>query len=132
MSDPDKEGDKRNNVARNGENTASNTPSRPWLAPPWQPGQSGNPAGRPKGSKNEFVEDFWRDLRDAWKAHGRDALKRVIETMPDKFIAVAAGKIPAEIEHTSNTYVIVAPEASTSTQEWLDSLSVRRPDQTIQ
>jgi hypothetical protein len=93
--------------------------------------QPGN-GGRPKGAKNKFVEDFWKDLQKVWAEEGLDALYKVCRTMPDKFIMAAAGKIPSEVEHTSNTYVIVAPEASTSTQEWLDSLSVRRPDQTIQ
>jgi hypothetical protein len=128
MSDPEKEGDKRNNVAR-GEFTSANTAN---LRPPWQPGQSGNPAGRPKGAKSEFTEAFWRDIRDAWAAGGADAIKRMMRDMPDKFVMVAASKIPQEVETTTTTYVIVAPEASTSTQEWLDSLSVRRPDQTIQ
>jgi hypothetical protein len=119
MSDPETEDERQQRIERD-------AASGQFLS-----GHKGGP-GRPKGSKNEFVEDFWKDLRDAWKAHGRDAIKRMIETMPDKFVTVAAGKIPQEVEHTSNTYVIVAPEASTSTQEWLDSLSVRRPDQTIQ
>jgi hypothetical protein len=56
----------------------------------------------------------------------------MMRDMPDKFVTVAAGKIPQEVELTSNTYVIVAPEACSSTQEWLDSLSVRRPGETIQ
>jgi hypothetical protein len=61
-----------------------------------RPFQPGNP-GRPKGSKNQFVEDFWRDLRDAWKMHGRSAIERmVLRDMPDKFVTVAAGKIPAK------------------------------------
>jgi hypothetical protein len=95
---------------------------------PFQPGEG----GRPKGAKNKFVERFWEDLQKVWQEEGLAALYKVARTMPDKFILASAGKIPAEVEHTSNTYVIVAPEASTSTQEWLDSLSVRRPGETIQ
>jgi hypothetical protein len=93
--------------------------------------QPGN-GGRPKGAKNKFVERFWEDLQKVWLEEGLAALYRVARDFPDKFVVAAAGKIPAEVEHTSNTYVIVAPEASTSTQEWLDSLSVRRPGETIQ
>jgi hypothetical protein len=126
MSDPDKEGDKSNIIAPV---IASTVPKQ---LTPWKPGQSGNPAGRPKGSKNEFVEKFWKDIKKVWEEEGLAALYKVARTMPDKFILAAAGKIPQEVEHTSATYVIVAPEASSTTQEWLDSLSVRRPDQTIQ
>jgi hypothetical protein len=128
MSDPDKEGDKRNIISLGSEETKRNTAG----LRPWQPGQSGNPAGRPKGAKSEFTEQFWRDIRDAWQTGGADCIKRMMRDMPDKFVVVAASKIPQEVETTTTTYVIVAPEASTSTQEWLDSLSVRRPDQTIQ
>jgi hypothetical protein len=128
MSDPDKEGDKRNIISLIAENTARKQP----IGTPWQPGQSGNPAGRPKGAKSQFTEDFWRDIRDAWQTGGADCIKRMMRDMPDKFVVVAASKIPQEVETTTTTYVIVAPEASTSTQEWLDSLSVRRPGETIQ
>jgi hypothetical protein len=93
--------------------------------------QPGN-GGRPKGAKNKFVERFWEDLQKVWQEEGIAALYKVAKTMPDKFIMAAAGKIPQEVETTTTTYVIVAPEASTSTQEWLDSLSVRRPGETIQ
>jgi hypothetical protein len=98
----------------------------------FKPGQSGNPAGRPKGAKSQFTEDFWRDLRDVWKLHGRAAIERVIAEDPAKFLAIAASKVPGEIEVSNTSYVIVAPEAAASTEEWLESLSVRRPDQALQ
>jgi hypothetical protein len=82
--------------------------------------------------KNAFVENIWEDLQKVWQEEGLSCLYRVARDMPDKFILAAANKIPGEIEVTNSTYVIVAPEASTSTQEWLDSLSVLRPGETIQ
>jgi len=39
-----------------------------------QPGQSGNPKDRPKGSRNKLTEDFFGDLCDAWQAFGKPAL----------------------------------------------------------
>jgi hypothetical protein len=130
MSDP-KEGESATEGVTNlrGENEGL-TPRERSLAN-LRPFQPGNP-GRPKGAKNRFVENFWRDLQKVWQEEGLSCLYRVAKDMPDKFILAAANKIPGEVEVTSNTYVIGAPEASTSTQEWLDSLSVRRPDQTIQ
>jgi hypothetical protein len=36
------------------------------LKEPWQPGQSGNPNGRPKGSRNKLGEAFVADLLAVW------------------------------------------------------------------
>jgi hypothetical protein len=60
------------------------------------------------------------------------AIKRLIAEDPGKFVAIAANKIPGEVEVTSSTYVIVAPSAAESTEEWLSQLSIQRPDQTLQ
>ncbi|WP_458193262.1 DUF5681 domain-containing protein [Bradyrhizobium sp. UFLA05-153] len=32
------------------------------MAPPWPPGQSGNPAGRPRGSRSKLSESFLSDF----------------------------------------------------------------------
>jgi hypothetical protein len=127
MSDPEKESSSITKLEDANEELTGRARSLANLRP-FEPGNG----GRPKGAKNKFVERFWEDLQKVWLEEGLAALYRVARDFPDKFVVAAAGKIPAEVEHTSNTYVIVAPEASTSTQEWLDSLSVRRPDQTIQ
>ena len=63
---------------------------------PWQPGQSGNPNGRPKGSRNKLGEDFIRDIYESWKARGREVIEKVIETKPQDFLKVVASLLPKE------------------------------------
>lgn len=61
----------------------------------WKPGQSGNPSGRPKGSKNAFGEQFWKDLAAEWANRGPKALQALDDL---EFAKLAAGKAPTLIE----------------------------------
>jgi hypothetical protein len=72
---------------------------------PWKPGQSGNPKGRPQGSRNKLSEDFLADLHDAWKAYGRSALMAAAWTEPVSFVRVVASLMPKELEATTITVV---------------------------
>jgi len=43
---------------------------RPQLAAPWKPGESGNPAGRPLGSRNKLSESVIQDIAADWAIGG--------------------------------------------------------------
>ena len=71
----------------------------------FKPGQSGNPKGRPQGSRNKLSEDFFRDLCDAWQAFGKPALMTAAWTHPVEFVRVVASLVPRELEATTTVHV---------------------------
>jgi hypothetical protein len=70
---------------------------------PWKPGQSGNPKGRPQGSRNKLSEEFFRDLCDAWQAFGKPALTTAAFLHPLDFVRVVANLMPKEMQATVTT-----------------------------
>jgi len=64
---------------------------------PFKPGQSGNPAGRPKGSRNKLGEDFLNALQADFSAHGVKAIETVREERPHEYLKVIAGILPKEL-----------------------------------
>ena len=64
-----------------------------WL---FKPGQSGNPAGRPRGSRNKLGEDFLAAAYEQWQAHGSKALETMARSEPAKFCQMVAGLLPKE------------------------------------
>ena len=66
---------------------------KPWL---FKPGQSGNPAGRPKGSRSKLANDFLTDAYEQWQEHGAAALKAMATTEPAKFCQMVANLLPKE------------------------------------
>ena len=58
---------------------------------PFQPGQSGNPAGRSKGSRNKLGQAFLDALVADFEQHGADVIVSVRETLPHVYLKVVAG-----------------------------------------
>ncbi len=91
------------------------TPQKAGLSPKWAPGQSGNPKGRQKGSRNKLTEDFLADLVADWQVGGVEALKAARETKPEVYCKIVASLIPKEIA--------IKNELSEFTDEQLAALS---------
>jgi len=62
----------------------------------WQPGQSGNPAGKPKGARNKLGEAFLQALHEDFEEHGVAAVQRVRAEKPDQYLKVIASLMPKE------------------------------------
>ena len=73
---------------------------------PWKPGQSGNPKGRPKGSRNKLSEKFFQDLCDVWQAFGKPALETMAMLYPVEFVRMVASLMPKEPEATITPVVM--------------------------
>ena len=65
---------------------------------PFKPGQSGNPEGRPKGSRNKLGEDFIQALAEDFKDHGVAAIRSMREEKPNEYVKVVASLLPKHVE----------------------------------
>jgi hypothetical protein len=63
----------------------------------FEPGQSGNPAGRPIGARAKLGEAFIAEMLADFLKHGRDAIERVRQEKPDQYLKVIASLLPREI-----------------------------------
>ena len=65
---------------------------------PWKPGQSGNPVGRPKGSRNKLTEAFITAMCQDFEIYGMGAIVATRESKPEAYLAACTKIIPAQVE----------------------------------
>jgi hypothetical protein len=67
---------------------------------PWPPGVSGNPNGRPVGSRSAFSAGFTRDLAEVWAEKGKASMLYTAEKQPAVFFATCARLLPNDVRVT--------------------------------
>lgn len=77
-----------------GQTEKSDGSRKPWQ---FQPGQSGNPKGKPKGARNKLGEAFLEALASDFETHGPAAIAEVRETRPADYLKVIASILPKEM-----------------------------------
>lgn len=60
----------------------------------WQAGESGNPDGRPLGTRNKFSEAYFRDLAAVWAEHGKTAMEKTASDEP--------GQVHGDLPHADS------------------------------
>src|SRR6516225_7801695 len=78
---------------------------------PFPPGVSGNPNGRPVGSRAVFSGAFMRDLAEVWAEHGKDTMLRTARSSPETFFATCARLLPKDVELTIRQHYTGLDEA---------------------
>ncbi len=79
------------------EETAPNQQKRV-VGRPFEPGQSGNPAGRPKGARSKLGEAFIDALLADWNDNGVQAIIDMRDERPGDYIKVIASILPKEVD----------------------------------
>jgi hypothetical protein len=64
----------------------------------FKPGQSGNPAGRPKGSRNKVSEKLLEALAIDFDAHGKEVIEKVRADRPADYLKIVASLVPKQME----------------------------------
>jgi len=71
----------------------------------WQPGQSGNPAGRVRGSRNKLTEEVICALLRDFRKHGEKAIAKVRREQPGVYLRCLTLLIPREHKNEQSNVI---------------------------
>lgn len=97
--------DKQNQDDPDSNVTESNLSDRYRGLRPFKPGQSGNPAGRPKGARSRFGETFCDALLGDFEQHGSKVIEQARLKDPVSYLHICARLIPKDMAENSGADV---------------------------
>lgn len=81
----------------NGTTTHKTAQKQP-IGRPFKPGQSGNPAGRPKGARSKLSESFLKALSEDFGEHGEAVIQKVRWERPHEYLKIVAAVLPKQMQ----------------------------------
>jgi hypothetical protein len=70
----------------------------------FRPGQSGNPHGRPKGSRHKLSESFIAAFYEDFVVHGAEAIETMRLQNPGEYVRAVVAILPKQTEEIANPF----------------------------